>query len=179
MTDRAPKSSRLILIVGLLLVIPLLLVLGRGLSLDPNTIRSPLIGQPAPAFELPRLADNRLVHTKELRGKPLVLNFWATWCASCPMEHPILVEAARYYGSRVSFVGVAYNDKNETIQSWLDQHGGATYPTLVDINGKAAISYGVYGVPETYVIDPEGVVRFKHTGPVNPQLLQTQIEGLL
>jgi len=89
------------------------------------------------------------------------------------------VDLARRYSGRVQFVGIAYNDKNDRIQAWLDRHGGATYPTLIDINGKAAIAYGVYGVPETYVIDAAGVIRFKHTGMINPQELGRQLEEVL
>jgi cytochrome c biogenesis protein CcmG, thiol:disulfide interchange protein DsbE len=168
-----------ILIGGLLVVGLSTWALAMGFGSDPNTIDSPLIDQPAPAFELPRLADGALIQRSSLEGKPVVINFWATWCASCPMEHPYLVRAAQEFEGRATFVGVAHNDKNEAISRWLRKNGGATYPTLVDINGKAAIAYGVYGVPETYVLDKDGVVRFKHTGPIDPRALRQQLQGLL
>ena len=168
MTDPTPnKISWPILLVGMLMVLPLLVVLARGFSFDPRKIDSPLIDQPAPAFELPRLDDNsELVSLESLQGKPVLLNFWATWCVSCPQEHPWLVALERKHGDDVQFVGIAYEEKNSEIQGWLDRNGGATFPTLVDINGKAAIAFGVYGVPETYIIDSQGVVRDKITGPV-------------
>ena len=178
--SQTPKTSWGILAVGLVLVLPLLFVLARGFSFDPRHIESPLIDQPAPDFDLPTLTNNaRLVTSDSLRGKPVVLNFWATWCVSCPEEHPWLVRLARKFGDDVQFIGVAYEEKNEEIQSWLDRNGGSAYPTLVDINGKAAIAYGVYGVPETYVIDSEGVVRHKHTGPIHVDRLVEQLEELL
>lgn len=173
------RPSWLILGPGLLLVIAGIAFLAKGLYLNPHEIRSPLLEQQAPAFELPSLADGKSVRASDLVGTPTVVNFWATWCESCPREHPLLVDLARRYAGRVQFVGIAYNDKNDRIQSWLERHGGATYPTLVDINGKAAIAYGVYGVPETYVIDAAGVIRHKHTGMINPQELAVQLEGLL
>ena len=173
------RPSWIILGPGLLLVLVALAFLAKGLYLNPHEIRSPLLERPAPAFELPTLADGTPVRTSDLIGKPSVVNFWATWCESCPREHPLLVDLARRYSGRVQFVGIAYNDKNDRIQAWLDRHGGATYPTLIDINGKAAIAYGVYGVPETYVIDAAGVIRFKHTGMINPQELGRQLEEVL
>ncbi len=168
MSEPTPnKISWPILVVGMLVVIPLLLVLARGFSFDPRRIDSPLIGEPAPAFELPRLDDgSKLVSLESLRGKPVLVNFWATWCVSCPDEHPWLVELAREHGDDVQFVGIAYEEKNAEIEAWLARHGGEAYPTLVDINGKAAIAFGVYGVPETYLIDSEGIIRDKITGPV-------------
>lgn len=175
-----PRTSWFILGGGLLVILPLLFILARGFSFNPRQINSPLIDQPAPSFELPRLTDSsRLVTVESLRGKPVVLNFWATWCVSCPREHPWLVRLARKFGDDVQFVGVAYEERNEAIQAWLDRNGGGAYPTLVDINGKAAIAFGVYGVPETYVIDAEGVIRHKHTGPIHVDRLVDQLEELL
>ncbi len=168
-----------VLLAGLLPIGVLVAVLGRGFSLDPGYIASPLIDQPAPDFELPRLSDGAMISRESLEGRPAVVNFWATWCASCPQEHPLLVRGAAEYAGRAAFVGVAYNDKNEAINGWLKRHGGATFPTLVDVNGKAAIAYGVYGVPETYVIDSAGTVRFKHTGPIYLPLLRKQLDSLL
>ena len=167
------------LITGLVLITLMVVFFKNTFSFDPNRIDSPLIDQVAPAFELPRLGDGVLVDRGSLEGKPTVINFWATWCASCPMEHPLLVRAAKEFEGRATFVGIAYNDKNAAISSWLRRNGGEAYPTLVDVNGKAAIAYGVYGVPETYVLDRDGIVRYKHTGPINPRALYQQLMGLL
>jgi cytochrome c biogenesis protein CcmG/thiol:disulfide interchange protein DsbE len=173
------RPSWAILGPGLVVVLAAVALLAKGLYLDPHEIRSPLISKPAPRFELPRLSDGSTARTADLLGKPSVVNFWATWCDSCEGEHPMLVELNRVYGERVHFVSIVYNDKNERIEGWLARHGGATYPTLIDINGKAAIAYGVYGVPETYVLDSVGIIRHKHTGLLNPQELRVQLEGLL
>ncbi|MCP4868462.1 MAG: redoxin domain-containing protein [Proteobacteria bacterium] len=181
-----PESSphrgpnKVVILIGLLVVVPLLMVLLRAFSLSPpGYIESPLLEQAAPAFELPGLDDGALVTLDKYKGQPVVLNFWATWCASCPMEHPWLVRISDRFQGKAQFVGVAYNDKNEALKAWLAQHGGNAFPTLVDINGKVALAYGLYGVPETFVIDKDGVIRFKHVGPINPDLLVQQIESLL
>jgi len=173
------RPSWMILGPGLVVVLAALALLTKGLYLDPHEIRSPLIAQPAPSFELPRLTDGAPVTTGDLLGQPSVINFWATWCESCKGEHPMLVDLHRTYGDRVQFLGIVYNDKAERIHDWLNRYGGETYPTLIDINGKAAIAYGVYGVPETYILDSEGTVRHKHTGLLNAKELRVQLEGLL
>lgn len=176
----ARRRSTLAIGIGLLIVVPLLMVLLRAFSLSPpGYIESPLLSQPAPAFALPALTDGELVTLEAYKGQPVVLNFWATWCASCPLEHPWLVRLSDRFDGRAQFVGVAYNDKNETLKAWLARNGGDSFPTLVDINGKVALAYGLYGVPETFVIDKNGVIRFKHVGPINPELLVDQIESLL
>jgi cytochrome c biogenesis protein CcmG/thiol:disulfide interchange protein DsbE len=169
-----------VILIGLLVVVPLLMVLLRAFSLSPpGYIESPLLDKPAPIFQIPSLDGGELVSLDQYAGRPVVLNFWATWCATCPAEHPYLVHLARRYDERVQFVGVAYNDKNAALTAWLNRHGGNVYPTLVDINGKVALAYGLFGVPETFVIDQGGVIRFKHVGMIDPDKLVAQIEGLL
>jgi cytochrome c biogenesis protein CcmG/thiol:disulfide interchange protein DsbE len=167
------------MLAGFILVLPLLWLLRRGFDFDPHEIESPLVGKPAPDFVLPNLDDGEPVQRVDLQGKPLVLNFWATWCPSCPQEHPVLVAASKAYGADVQFVGIAYQDRSEAIRGWLERHGGAAFPTLVDVGGKAAIAYGVYGVPETFFIDKEGVIRDKQVGPLSPVQLKAKLEGLL
>lgn len=168
-----------ILIGGLLLVAALVLPLAIGFQFDPHEIKSPLVGKPAPAFALARLSDGATIRSDELVGKPVVLNFWATWCQSCPLEHPGLVQASRFYGDRVQFVGVAYEDKREALRGWLQRYGGEAYDTLIDVGGKVAIAFGVYGVPETYIIDAQGVIRYKHVGPIAPATLRQEVERVL
>ena len=174
----APSLNWKALGIGLLIVAPFLVLLGMGFGRDPHVMDKPLVGKEAPPFELPRLADGELVTMADLTGKPMVVNFWATWCVPCAQEHPNLVEAARRWGSDVQFVGIVYQDKNEAVEAWLDRHGGRGYPTLIDVNAKAAIAYGVYGVPETYFIGPDGVIRDKHVGPIPWPVLQEQVEKL-
>ncbi len=153
-------------------------LLGMGFGRDPHVMDKPLVGKAAPPFQLPALADGSQVSLDDLRGKPLVVNFWATWCVPCAQEHPNLVQAARKYGDDVQFVGIVYQDKNEAVEAWLDRHGGRAYPTLIDVNAKAAIAYGVYGVPETYFVGADGVIRDKHVGPIPWPVLQDQVEKL-
>ena len=176
-----PSSGGLswkILLIGTLLLLPFVWVFVRGFSLDPRRMDAPLVGKPAPAFALKRLADDHPVTSADLRGKPLVLNFWATWCIPCRDEHPVLVQGAKHYGERFHFVGVVYQDRKESVTQWLERYGGHAYPTLIDIDGKVAIAYGVYGVPETYFIDAEGIVRSKYVGPMNPMILAMHLKGL-
>ena len=165
-----------ILLGGLALVVPLLVILALGFGQDPHEFDSPLIGKPAPDFTLSTL-DGVEVQLSSLKGKPVVLNFWATWCVPCRQEHPALLSAAARNGDRVQFYGVVYQDEPAKIEVWLDKHGKG-YPTLVDEGSRAAIAFGVYGVPETYVIDAQGIIRNKFVGPVDPGTLSQQLEAL-
>ena len=168
-------------LIGLALVLPLLGIMAAGLDLDPHRMDSPLAANqlPAPEFSLPLLESDGDLQLSELRGKPVVLNFWATWCVPCAQEHPLMVQAAGFYGERAHFIGVAYQDNRDAIRAWLRRNGGQAYPILIDVNAKAAIAYGVYGVPETYVIDKEGVVRWKKVGPMSAAELRQNLEPLL
>ena len=156
--------NRNVLIAGAVLIVPLLFFLAIGLRHDPNVIESPLIGGPAPPFSLTDI-DGRTVRMEELRGKPVVINFWATWCRPCLAEHPIFLAAARRYQDRVTFLGVIYQDEPEPIRRYVGRRG-AWGATLIDPDSRVAIAYGVYGVPETYIVDSQGVVAEKITGPV-------------
>jgi len=164
--------------IGLAVVVPLLILLGLGFGRDPHVMDKPLVGKQAPAFSMPRLSDGATISMEQLVGKPMVVNFWATWCVPCAQEHPNLVEAARRYGDDVQFVGIVYQDKNEAVEAWLDRHGGRAYPTLIDVNAKAAIAYGVYGVPETYFIGADGTILDKHVGPIPWPVLDEQVRKL-
>jgi cytochrome c biogenesis protein CcmG/thiol:disulfide interchange protein DsbE len=156
----------------------LVLLLARGLSLNPRELPSPLIGKPAPAFVLPSLHDaGRTVRRDELLGKPWVLNVWASWCAPCRSEHPQLVAFAQRSG--VTLVGWNYKDRREDAQPWLRQLGDPYRVSVFDGDGRAAIDLGVYGVPETFVVDAQGIVRFKHVGPLTPEVIAQKIEPLL
>ena len=145
--------------MGLGFVVPLLFVLIMNLGRDPHSVRSPLVGRPAPPFTLMPVGGGPPVSLESLRGKPIVLNFWATWCAPCMQEHPALtgVAAAR---SDVVFLGVVYQDEEARIQEFQRRYGSA-YPSLVDPEGKTAIAYGIAGVPETFFIDTKGTIVSK------------------
>ena len=166
--------NRTVLLVGLILAAILLGVLFLGLGKDPAAIRSPLIGKPAPDFALREVGTGRTIDLAQFRGKPVVLNFWATWCGPCWEEHPVLVANARALQPNVQFLGVVFQDSEEKIQGFLNERGSA-YPTVVDDRGKTAIAYGVGGVPETFILDTQGTIVAKHSGPMTTDDLQSYV----
>lgn len=169
-------KARLLWPLGIFLV--LALFLARGLRLDPREVPSPLIGKPAPAFVVPALAaPERMLHKEDLLGKVWMLNVWASWCSACREEHPILVEYSRSGG--VPVYGLNYKDKREDGLRWLKQLGNPYVDTLFDPEGRLGIDFGVYGVPETFIIDRAGIIRYKQIGPITPQVLREKIEPLL
>jgi cytochrome c biogenesis protein CcmG, thiol:disulfide interchange protein DsbE len=152
--------------------------LGRGLSLNPREVPSPFIGKPAPEFTLTRL-DNaqQAVQRADLLGKPWLLNVWASWCQPCREEHPVLMDLAAR--KLVPMVGLNYKDRRDAAAQFLTRLGNPYQMTLVDGDGRVGIDWGVYGVPETFVIDAAGVVRFKHVGPLNPEIVAKRLLPLL
>lgn len=174
--DDKPRSlNTRVLIVGLVVVVPLVAVLLLNLGRDPHVIGSPLVGRAAPEFALQPLDGSAPVTLASLRGRPLVLNFWATWCVPCFQEHPLLVAAARSLGERVHFVGVIYEDSDEQVRAFLARQGSA-YPSLSDPGSRTAIAYGVFGVPETYFIDAEGRIAAKQIGPLDAASLEAKLK---
>ena len=162
------------------LIVFVLLVgfLAAGLSLNPREVPSPLIGKPAPAFSLPRLdAPGQTLSAQDLRGKVWVLNVWASWCAPCRQEHPLIAELAKSGGAPV--YGLNYKDKPADATAWLGQLGNPYTATVSDVEGLVGIDYGVYGVPETFVIDKGGVIRLKHIGPMTPEALRDSVLPML
>ncbi len=157
--------------------IALLVLLGVGLGLNPREVPSPLIGKAAPAFELPLLAaPDRTFSQKDMLGRVWVLNVWASWCAPCLIEHP---QITRLAAGAVPVVGLNYKDAREDAIPWLTRNGNPYVTTVQDPSGRIGLDYGVYGVPETYVIDRGGVIRYKRIGPVTPEILKEKIEPLL
>jgi len=149
-----------------------------GLSLNPGLVPSPLIGKPAPAFELVKLGDpSQTISREDMLGKVWMLNVWASWCAPCREEHPLVVDLAKR--NPVAVYGLNYKDQGPAARAWLTNLGDPYRATLVDADGRVGIEFGVYGVPETFVIDREGVIRYKHTGPLTAEVLRTRIEPLL
>ena len=152
--------------------------LAMGLGLKPREIPSPLINKPAPAFSLPLLDDpQQKLSAQDLRGKVWILNVWASWCVACRIEHPLLVEFAKT--ASVPIYGLNYKDKREDAQRWLVNFGNPYTRSLSDTEGLVGIDFGVYGVPETFIIDKEGVIRMKQIGPVTPEVLRDDILPLL
>jgi cytochrome c biogenesis protein CcmG, thiol:disulfide interchange protein DsbE len=156
----------------------LAMFLAAGLKLKPSEVPSPFIGRPAPAFSLPVLAEpSRQVSAAELKGQVWLLNVWASWCVACRDEHPLLVELAKTYP--VPIYGLNYKDEPGAAKEWLQKMGDPYKASLMDAQGAVGLDYGVYGVPETFVIDAQGIVRFKHVGPVTPDVWRDKLEPLL
>ena len=170
--------NRTVLILGVVITAVVVTIFALSFGHDPQHISSPLIGRTAPSFTLRAVSTGELVDIDKLRGKPLILNFWATWCVPCHAEHPVLVQMARMLGPQVQFVGVVFDDTEEKINAFLRESGEA-YPTLVDDKGKTAIAYGVGGVPETFFIDRNGKVVAKYEGPMSPEILQEYIQKVM
>ena len=149
-----------------------------GLGLDPHEVPSPLINKPAPAFVLPQLHDPaKQFSSQDMNGQVWLLNVWASWCAACKVEHPLFMEL--YRRNIVPIYGINYKDKREAGIAWLQAGGDPYLLSVSDMEGRVGLDYGVYGVPETYVIDKQGVIRYKQIGPVTPQSLQEKILPLV
>jgi len=145
-----------------------------GLGLDPHEVPSPLINKPAPAFTLPELHNpKKQFSMQEMKGKVWLLNVWSSWCVSCKEEHPVLLDLAQQ--NIVPIYGLDYKDKREDAEAWLNQAGNPYTLNVMDSDGRVGINYGVYGVPETYVIDKQGIIRYKQIGPVTGESLQGKI----
>ena len=154
-------------------------LLATGFREDPGAINSPLVHRPASTFALRAIDGNRVVSLSAFRGKPVVLNFSASWCVDCRLDQEYLSAAwQQYAGKGVTFLSVLYEDNAASMRSFTRQYGGG-WPILRDPGQQTAINYGVYGVPETFFIDRRGIVRYKATGPVSWQALTTQIRDLL
>ncbi len=154
-------------LLPLLLFIVLAVFLAIGLRLNPKEIPSPLIDKPAPAFSLPVLANpEQRLGVDDMKGRVWLLNVWASWCVSCRQEHPLLLELAKRKVTTI--IGLNYKDEAQDASQWLQKLGNPYDASVMDLDGRVGIDYGVYGVPETFVIDKRGVIRYKHTGPVEP-----------
>lgn len=150
----------------------------KGLSLDPREVPSPLIGKPAPAFALTRLDQpGQTIRRADLLGKVWMLNVWASWCEACRDEHPYLVAFAKM--KALPIYGLDYKDQREPAQAWLAERGNPYDASLFDANGRVGIDFGVYGVPETFIIDKQGVIRYKKIGALTPEVLNDTVLPLL
>ena len=159
-------------LIGFVALIALLAV---GLGLNPREVPSPLVGKPAPDFKVPQLHDPGADFSpKEMLGKVWLFNVWASWCVSCREEHPIIVEYTKRPDA-IPVIGLNYKDKREDGQRWLARFGNPYVLSAFDLDGRVGINYGVYGVPETYLIDKQGVIRYKHIGPITPDVLEKKI----
>jgi cytochrome c biogenesis protein CcmG, thiol:disulfide interchange protein DsbE len=152
-------------------------VLGRGFGQNPHAVPFNLQGKPAPAFTLKSLDGAEEYSLEKLRGKAVVINFWATWCQPCKLEHPVLDWGANELKEQAVFLGVINGDTEENARAFIQKYGSA-YPQLVDPNSSMSVDYGIAGVPETYFIDKAGIIRHKHIGPIDPQTLVAQVRAL-
>jgi cytochrome c biogenesis protein CcmG/thiol:disulfide interchange protein DsbE len=166
--------NRTVLFIGVFIAAAVIAVLFLGLGKDPQHIDSPLVGRVAPDFALKAVGTSETIDLQQFRGRPVVINFWATWCGPCWQEHPVLVANARALQPNVQFLGVVFQDEESKILSFLNDRGTA-YPTLVDEKGKTAIAYGVGGVPETFFLDASGKIVAKYDGPMTPDILQSYV----
>ncbi|HXF80998.1 MAG TPA: DsbE family thiol:disulfide interchange protein [Usitatibacter sp.] len=165
-------------VIPLAVFAALAIFLAIGLTRDPREVPSPFIGRAAPAFKLERLHEPQASFgPEEMRGKVWLLNVWASWCVSCKVEHPLLVELSR--SSAVPIVGLDYKDKRDEGLRWLERLGNPYTLSAFDVDGRVGIDYGVYGVPETFVIDKQGVIRYKQIGPITPEALERTILPLV
>lgn len=168
--------KRYLIPLGIFLV--LAVFLGVGLKLNPREVPSPLVGKAAPSFNLPTLADPAVqVAAAQMKGQVWVLNVWASWCVPCLAEHPYVTQLARTPGVKV--IGLNYKDKPADAQAWLRKHGDPYSTIVADRDGRVGIDYGVYGVPETFIIDRAGVIRHKQIGPITPEVLRDKLLPLL
>ncbi len=160
--------------IPLVLFVVLVVFLAIGLGRDPHEVPSPLIDKPAPQFQLAQLRDpSKRFSAEEMRGKVWLLNVWASWCITCRDEHPWLLEYAR--SKAVPIYGLNYKDRREDALGWLGDLGDPYVLSVSDLDGRVGIDYGVYGAPETYLIDRNGVIRFKQVGPVTPDIWTKKI----
>ena len=181
-------------LVGFIVLVVLLAV---GLNLNPREVPSPLVGKPAPAFSLSKLGSDEKFSPQDMQGKVWLLNVWSTWCVSCRQEHPMLVQMAK--SQTVTLIGLNYKEvrgdasfdmskinaeaektmATQRASAWLQRHGNPYALSALDLDGRVGIDYGVYGVPETYVIDKAGIIRLKHTGPITPEVFSGKLLPLV
>jgi len=167
---------RYLIPLGLFLILVVFLAIGLGR--DPHEVPSPLINKAAPTFRLPQLKEPaKTFSAEDMRGKVWILNVWASWCVACQDEHPLLLEYAK--SGAVPIYGLNYKDKRDDALAWLDELGDPYVVSAADVDGRVAIDYGVYGAPETYLIDQNGTIRFKQIGPVTRDVWSDKILPLV
>lgn len=168
-------APRLKLFLPLILFAGMAAFLFRGLSLDPQALPSALIDRPLPEFSLPALGEERTLSRAEVIGEVALLNVWATWCPSCRVEHPYLVQLA---ASGVPIYGLNYKDEDAAAERWLAELGNPYRANIVDREGSLGVDLGVYGAPETYLLDAQGVIRYRHVGVVDERVWQTLLQPM-
>lgn len=171
------KKGWIITLSALALCGALVFVLFAGFGRNPHEVPFLLSGKPAPAFTLKTLDGSQTVSLEQFRGRPVVINFWASWCGPCRYEHPVLEWGARQFGSQAQFLGIVFEDTEENAQGYLQDMGGS-FPQLIDPRSRVSVDYGVSGVPETYFITADGLILTKHVGPITDRTLAQRIQEL-
>lgn len=165
-------------LLPLLAFAALALLLGVGVLMnsgkDTSAIPSPLLGKPAPDFALPVLDEpGRIITREDLLGEPYLLNVWGSWCPACRDEHPVITELAE--SGRIRVIGYDYKDEADDARRWLAQFGNPYALVITDVEGRAALDWGIYGAPESFLVDAQGMIRWKFVGPLTPEVVQTQL----
>ncbi|MBI2313950.1 MAG: DsbE family thiol:disulfide interchange protein [Betaproteobacteria bacterium] len=177
-TERPSAISRLGPLLPLLIFVVVAAMFAVGLTLNPREVPSPLIGKPVPRFSLPPVQGRTLgLSSADLKGEVSLVNVFASWCVACRSEHPLLIDLKQR--GVVPIHGLNYKDRPEDAANWLRELGDPYTRTGADIDGRVAIDWGVYGVPETFVIDRQGRIAFKQIGPITPQVLEEKIVPLI
>jgi len=162
----------------LLIFIVLVVFLGIGLTLNPREVPSPLIDKPMPAFSLAQLKDkDKTLSSADFLNEVSLFNVWASWCVACRVEHPVLLNLART--SVINIYGLNYKDNREEALRWLNNFGDPYTKSAHDLDGKVGIDFGVYGVPETFIVDHKGIIRYKHIGPITEDILQNKLMPII
>jgi cytochrome c biogenesis protein CcmG/thiol:disulfide interchange protein DsbE len=180
--EESPRPDRRwrITVISLVPIVAVAALLGFGLGRDPTDVDNALVGTRAPAFHLRDVHTGRMVRMSQLRGHPIVLNFWASWCVPCIEEHPVLIAAWQRFGDRgVVFLSVMFEDRLADAAAFEREHGATGWPNLEDPRTRTALDYGVRGVPETFFIGRDGVIRAQHSGPVTYEIVTRDLQPLL
>ena len=166
------KTLKVILPLAIFMVIAFFL--WKGLGGTPGRIPSPLIGKPVPTFSMETLKNPAIkFNNKDLLGHVSIINVWATWCYACRAEHPVLMDISEH--NKVAIYGLNYKDQRKSALNWIDKYGDPYKTVIFDPKGKLAINFGVYGAPETFVVDKKGIIRYKYTGPISPDAWKDDI----
>lgn len=169
-------------LIPLLAFAALAVLLGVGVMMnsgkDTSAIPSPLVGKMAPDFALPVLDEpDRIITRDDLLGEPYLLNVWGSWCPACRDEHPVITELAE--SGRIRVIGYDYKDEADDARRWLQQFGNPYALVITDVEGRAALDWGIYGAPESFLVDAQGLIRWKFVGPLTPEVVQTQLLPVL
>ncbi|MFG3695608.1 DsbE family thiol:disulfide interchange protein [Stutzerimonas stutzeri] len=168
--------KRLLMLLPLAIFLIVAVFLYRGLFLDPTELPSALIGKPLPSFSLPSVEDSQqLITAEDIKGKPALVNVWATWCVACKVEHPVLNQLAK---QGVTIYGVNYKDDNAAAQKWLREFHDPYQLNISDAQGSLGLDLGVYGAPETFIVDKQGIIRHKYVGVIDERVWREQLAAL-